>query len=88
MKNLILTLFSLVALLGLVLPSSFVHAVTLVKRETNAERLARGLPPNPPTRRSTARHHRQSPSPPLLCVHFHFLLSLAVLVPGSLYLVC
>jgi len=59
MQKLILTLFS-VALLGLVLPSS---ASVIGRHETNAQRLARGLPPNPPTRRLTAPVRRASPTP-------------------------
>jgi len=61
MQKLILTLFSVVVLLGLVLPSS--AAVIGRKRETNAQRLARGLPPNPPTRRLTAPVRRASSTP-------------------------
>lgn len=70
MKTFFLALFSVVALLGLVAPS-FASEVTHVERETNGERLARGLPPNPPTRRTTAKRHRHSQAPP--CVKFSFL---------------
>lgn len=63
MKTFFLALFSVVALLGLVAPS-FASEVTHVERETNGERLARGLPPNPPTRRTTAKRHRHSQAPP------------------------
>jgi len=63
MKTFFLALFSVVALLGLVAPSS-ASEVTHVERETNGERLARGLPPNPPTRRTTAKRHRHSQAPP------------------------
>jgi len=74
MKTFFLALFSVVALLGLVAPS-FASEVTHVERETNGERLARGLPPNPPTRRTTAKRHRHSQAPP--CVQFYFLLRLS-----------
>jgi len=65
MKSFIIALFSVVALLALVLPSS-AHAIR--QRETNAQRLARGLPPNPPTRRLTAPVRRASASPPQQCL--------------------
>lgn len=74
MKTFFLALFSVVALLGLVAPS-FASEVTHVKRETNGERLARGLTPNPPTRRTTAKRFRHSQVPP--CVQFCFLLCLS-----------
>jgi len=61
MKGFIVALFSVVALLGLALPSS-AHAIG--QRETNSQRLARGLPPNPPSRRHTAPVRRASPTPP------------------------
>lgn len=61
MKNFIVALFSVIALLGLVLPSS-AHAIG--RRETNAQRLARGLTPNAPSRRFTAPVRRASPTPP------------------------
>ena len=61
MKNFIVALFSVVVLLGLVSPSS---AYVIGRHETNAQRLARGLPPNPPTRRLTAPVRRASPTPP------------------------
>jgi len=73
MKTFFLALFSVVALLGLVAPS-FASEVTNLERETNGERLARGLPPNPPSRRTTAKRHRQSQAP---CVKFYFLLYLS-----------
>jgi len=63
MKKFIVALFSVVALLAVVVPSSASH-VQNVERETNAERLARGLPPKAPTRRSTAPARRSSPTPP------------------------
>jgi len=53
MQKFILALFSVVALLGLVVPS-FAHV------ERNGNRLARGLPPLPPARRGSAK--RSSPS--------------------------
>lgn len=62
MKRFILALFSVVALLALVAPSP-VNALRHAERETNAERLARGLPPNPPTRRGTAPQRRASLTP-------------------------
>lgn len=61
MKTFFVALFSVVVLLGLVSPSS---AHVIGRRETNAERLARGLTPNPPTRRLTAPVRRSSPTPP------------------------
>jgi len=64
MKTFFLALFSVVALLGLVAPS-FASEVTNVGRGTNGERLARGLPPNPPSRRTTAKRHRHSQAPPV-----------------------
>jgi len=63
MKTFFLALFSVLALLGLVAPS-FASEVTNLGRETNGERLARGLPPNPPSRRTTAKRHRPSQAPP------------------------
>src|SRR5712691_4796645 len=75
MKTFLLALFSVVALFGLVVPS-FASEVTNLERETNGERLARGLPPNPPSRRTTAKRHRHSQAPPP-CVDFYFLLYLS-----------
>lgn len=66
MKKFFVALFSVAALLAVVVPSSASH-VEKVERETNANRLARGLPPKAPTRRSTAPARRSSPTPP--CVH-------------------
>jgi len=63
MKKFFVALFSVVALLAVVVPSS-ASDVQNVERETNAERLARGLPPKAPTRRSTAHARRSSPTPP------------------------
>jgi len=63
MKKFFVALFSVVALLAVVVPSS-ASVIKHVERETNAQRLARGLPPNPPTRRSTALARRASPAPP------------------------
>ncbi|KAH9055753.1 hypothetical protein EDB87DRAFT_1833972 [Lactarius vividus] len=54
-------LFALIALFAIV-PSS-ASALSGVKRETNADRFARGLPPMPPTRRSTAKRQQNSPVP-------------------------
>ena len=80
MKRFILALFSVVALLALVAPSP-VNALRRAGRETNAERLARGLPPNPPTRRSTAPQRRASLTPyvifflgPLRCLSRYWML--------------
>jgi hypothetical protein len=71
MKKFFVALFSVVSLLAVIVPSS-ASAIKHPERETNAQRFARGLPPNPPTRRSTAFARRQSPTPP--CVHLLFLL--------------
>lgn len=78
MKKFFVALFSVVALLAVVVPSS-ASAIKHVERETNAQRLARGLPPNPPTRRSTALARRASPAPP--CVHLLFLSDFCGAVP-------
>ncbi|KAH9169443.1 hypothetical protein EDB89DRAFT_2072982 [Lactarius sanguifluus] len=61
MQRFAVLLFALVALFAIV-PSS-ASALSLVKRDTNAHRFARGLPPMPPTRRSTAKRHQNSPVP-------------------------
>lgn len=65
MKKFFVALFSVIALLAVVVPSS-ASDVQNVERdsETNAGRLARGLPPKAPTRRSTAHARRSSPTPP------------------------
>jgi hypothetical protein len=75
MKTFFLALFSVVALLGFVAPSLAASEVTHVERETNGQRLARGLTPNPPSRRTTAKRSRHSQTPP--CVYFCFLLCLS-----------
>ena len=49
------------ALLGLVVP---VEGVALVDRTTNAERFARGLPPNPPNRREGVSQYFFPPNKP------------------------
>jgi len=71
MKKFFVALFSVVALLAVVVPSSASH-VQNVERGTNGDRLARGLPPKAPTRRSTAPARRASrraypriPTPPM-----------------------
>ena len=64
MKTFFLALFSVVALLGFAAPSLAASEVTHVQRETNGERLARGLTPNPPSRRTTAKRSRHSQTPP------------------------
>ncbi|KAH9043984.1 hypothetical protein EDB84DRAFT_1559128 [Lactarius hengduanensis] len=61
MQRFAVVLFALVALFAIV-PSS-ASALSRVKRETNADRFARGLPPMPPTRRSTAKRQQNSPVP-------------------------
>ncbi|KAI9428782.1 hypothetical protein F5148DRAFT_1272948 [Russula earlei] len=61
MQRLILVLFSVIALLGFVIPS-FGSAIEHTERETNADRLARGLPPLPPTRRHGPIARQASPS--------------------------
>ncbi|KAH9014440.1 hypothetical protein EDB85DRAFT_2157406 [Lactarius pseudohatsudake] len=61
MQRFAVVLFALVALFAIV-PSS-ASALSQVKRETNADRFARGLPPMPPTRRSTAKRQQNSPVP-------------------------
>lgn len=60
MQRFTIVLFALVALFATVVPSSSASALSHVKRETNAARFARGLPPLPPTRRETARRHEKS----------------------------
>jgi len=58
MQRFAIVLFALVALFAIV-PSS-VNALSHVKRDTNANRFARGLPPRTPSRRSTAKRHQNS----------------------------
>jgi hypothetical protein len=57
MKTAFLALLSVVALLGLAMPS-----VVAMPLDTNADRLARGLPPNPPTRRTGLEPRSPRPS--------------------------
>jgi len=64
-KFILASLFSAVVLLGLVAPASAL-AIGRGQHETNAMRFARGLPPNAPSRRSTAPVRRTSPTPPNL----------------------
>ncbi|KAI0297458.1 hypothetical protein B0F90DRAFT_1739504 [Multifurca ochricompacta] len=54
MQKFIVALLAVVTLLATVVPSASAHSVSPLKRETNALRFARGLPPLPPTRRHTA----------------------------------
>ena len=64
MQGFAVILFALVALFAIVVPSS-ASTLSHVKRETNADRFARGLPPLPPTRRATAKRQQNSqPSVP------------------------
>jgi hypothetical protein len=64
MQRYAVVLFALVALFGIVVPSS-ASTLSHLKRETNADRFARGLPPLPPTRRATAKRQQNSqPSVP------------------------
>ena len=66
MQRFTVVLFALVALFAIVVPSS-ANTLPQVKRETNADRFARHLPPLPPTRRATAKRQRPSQTP-VLCV--------------------
>ena len=59
MQRFAVVLFAFVALFAIVAPSS-VNALSHVKRDTNGDRLARGLPPRGPSRRSTAKRHEHS----------------------------
>ena len=59
MQRFSVILFALVTLFAIVVPSS-AGSLSHVNRNTNAERFARGLPPLPPTRRSTAKRHQHS----------------------------
>ncbi|KAI9440896.1 hypothetical protein H4582DRAFT_1939909 [Lactarius indigo] len=61
MQKFAVVLFALVALFAIV-PSP-ASALSQVKRETNADRFARGLPPLAPTRRSSAKRHQNSQVP-------------------------
>ncbi|KAI0065505.1 hypothetical protein BV25DRAFT_1836303 [Artomyces pyxidatus] len=56
MQKFAVALFAFLAVLALVLPAS--------ARVTNADRLRRGQPPLPPTRRATAKRQAPSPSSP------------------------
>ncbi|KAI0249657.1 hypothetical protein BJV78DRAFT_1155620 [Lactifluus subvellereus] len=60
MQRLTIALFTLLAVFAHLVPVASARAIELAKRETNADRFARGLPPLPPTRRDTAK--RGSPS--------------------------
>jgi len=62
MQRFAVVLFALVALFATVVPSS-ASSLLHVKRETNADRFARGLPPLPPTRRETAKRQQNSQQP-------------------------
>jgi len=62
MQRFAIVLFALVALFATVVPSS-ASSLLHVKRETNADRFARGLPPLPPTRRATAKRQQNSQQP-------------------------
>ncbi|KAH9968440.1 hypothetical protein BGW80DRAFT_1461974 [Lactifluus volemus] len=55
MQRFTVALFVLLALFALLVPLSSANNVEPAKRETNADRLARGLPPLAPTRRHAAR---------------------------------
>jgi hypothetical protein len=59
MQRFAIVLLAFVALFAIFAPSS-VNALSHVKRETNADRFARGLPPLAPSRRSTAKRHHNS----------------------------
>lgn len=59
MQRFAVVLFAFVALFAIFVPSS-VNALSHVKRETNADRFARGLTPLPPSRRSTAKRQQTS----------------------------
>jgi hypothetical protein len=59
MQRFAVVLFALVALFVIIAPSS-ASTLSHVKRETNADRFARGLPPLPPTRRATAKRQQNS----------------------------
>jgi len=59
MQRFAVVLFALVALFATVVPSS-AGVLSHVKRETNADRFARGLPPLPPTRRASAKRSQVS----------------------------
>jgi len=64
MQRFAVILFALVALFAVVVPSS-ASILSQVKRETNGDRFARGLPPLPPSRRETAKRTQNShPSVP------------------------
>lgn len=59
MQRFTVVFFAFVALFAIVVPSS-ANALSHLKRDTNAERFARGLPPHAPSRRSTAKRHQNS----------------------------
>ncbi|KAF8259376.1 hypothetical protein EI94DRAFT_1029270 [Lactarius quietus] len=59
MQRFTVVLFALVAVFAIVFPSS-ANALSHVKRETNAERFARGLTPLKPSTRSTAKRYQNS----------------------------
>jgi len=59
MQRFAVVLFALVALFAIGSPSS-VNALSQMKRETNADRFARGLTPLPPSRRATAKRSQNS----------------------------
>jgi len=75
MQKLVLALLSVITLLGLVIPatSSAIERVEAVERDTNANRLARGLPVLPPVRRTGAYQPSHSQvavhEPPVQYVH-------------------
>jgi len=58
MQRFAVVLFALVALFAIVVPSASAHSP--MKRETNADRFARGLPPLAPSRRETAKRQQNS----------------------------
>jgi hypothetical protein len=55
MQRFTVALFVFLALFALLVPLSSANDVETAKRETNADRFARGLPPLSPTRRHAAR---------------------------------
>jgi len=59
MQRFAVVLFAFVAVFAIIFPSP-ANALSHVKRETNADRFARGLTPLKPTRRSTAKRHHNS----------------------------
>ncbi len=64
MQKFAVALIALVAIFATVVPTVLATpGLSEMKRETNAQRFARGMAPLAPTRRHSARRHGHSPVP-------------------------